>query len=208
VGPQANLTLLADLSLHGDHASTPEEAPRTASAPQSVPESFSDDHPWPPAFAPIHQRSKPEKRDILNAFHQGSMDVAREMADSELIRPDSVIAVVERVEVKQLKIKHDEGSIRLKLTEALALDHGKVKPGAVVERDFSLDRREGVWVISDPDQRIYILREQAEQVFEKQLQLMLQTDGANGSKRALIKALNLLYEREIATSGTTEARKH
>jgi hypothetical protein len=67
-------------------------------------------------------------------------------------------------------------------------------PGATVERELILTRGDGVWMMSDPDQRLYILREQAVDVLEKQLRLMLQSDSRSRDKRALIKALNLLYE--------------
>ncbi len=204
VGPQTDLTLLADAGQRSRGSLRTPEAARIDPEPQeSSPASSVDDQRLPTAVATIRQRSKPDKQDIANAFNRGSIDLARKLLGGQSLDPDSSLSIVEHVEVKQLRIKRDEGTIRMKLTETLVLEHGKAKPGSVVERDLTLDRREGAWVISDPNQRFYIPRTDADGVLEKQLQLMLQADSDSGDKRPLIRALNILYDREDAGSGAT-----
>ena len=212
VGPQADLTMLADLGERRDVRSSPAQEVRRTPEPQessslssenSSRASSTDDERLPAALATIRQRSKPDKQDIANAFNRGSIDIARKLRGGQLLETGSSLSIVEHVEVKQVKIKRDEGSIRVKLTEALVLEHGKAKPGAMVERDLTLARRDGAWVISDPNQRLYIPRQDADEVLEKQLQLMLQDDSDSSDKRTLIRALNVLYDHEDTGSPAT-----
>lgn len=210
VGPQADLTMLADLGQRRNAQSRHAEVARNEAEPQdssliSSGASSADEERLPAAFVTIRQRSKPDKQDIANAFNRGSLDVARKLLAGQPLDPNTSLSIVEHVEVKQLKIKHDEGTIRVKLTETLVMEHGKVKPGNAIERDLTLDRREGAWVISEPDQRLYIARQDAEEVLEKQLQLMLESDAESSDKRSLVRALNLLYDREI--TGTASTRR-
>ncbi|HYX53319.1 MAG TPA: NlpC/P60 family protein [Candidatus Limnocylindrales bacterium] len=202
VGPQADLAMLADVGQRSSSSGPVKAARAIAETPDSSMASSeaapSDDDRVPAALATIHQRSKPDKQDIANSFNRGGIDLARRLLGGQSLGAGTSVSIVERVEVKQLKIKHQEGTIRLKLTETLALEHGRAKPGGVVERELMLDRRDGAWIISDPNRRLYIPRQDAEQVLEKQLQLMLQDDSDNTDKRSLVRALNLLYDREDA----------
>jgi hypothetical protein len=207
VSPRAELTLLAGVSSRSDDGAGDEENGRAASDPgNSLQASTSDEPNLPSALATMRQHSKPDKRDIARAFHEGSIDLSRSL-DVQPMRTNALVSVVERVEVKQVKISHNEGSVRLKLTETLALEHGKMKSGSVIERELTVEQRDGAWVISDPDQRVYVLREQAEAVLEKQLRLKLQTGTARSDKRALVAALNYLYEHEPSGITRAEARK-
>jgi len=207
VGPQADLTVLADLNPRRTRRVAPVEETRITSEPLRPPVSSSDDRKSPSDVATIRQHSKPDKQDIAAAFFQGSMDHARQLLNGAVLGRDDPVSIVEHAEVKQIKIRHDEGLVRLQLIEALVLDHGTVTPGATVERELILTRRDGVWVMSDPNQRLYLLREQAVDVLEDQLRLMLQSDSASRDRRALIRALNLLYDRGPVGSASAEARK-
>jgi hypothetical protein len=160
-------------------------------------------------IAVIRQRSRPDKADITAAFHQGGLDLARALTDGAALDLERPISIVEHMEVKQVKISHDHGVLRLKLLETLTLDQGKVRPNITSERELALDHRDGAWVISDPLQRLYIPRDKAVGVLENQLHLLLQNDSpkSNGSpkseERAIVKALNFLYDREAAISTVT-----
>ncbi len=170
-----------------------------------------DSQKQPSIIGVIRRRSKPDKADITAAFRQGGLDLARALTNVngsvlELERP---LSIIERMEVKQVKIRHDHGVLRLKLVETLALDLGKVRPNITTERELAVDHRDGVWVISDPHERLYIPREKAVDALENQLHLIVENGSpkSNGSskseERAIVKALNLLYDREAAISNVT-----
>lgn len=220
VGPQTDLALLEELSTRRDRAAatasvrrTPRaEGPRVITEPADSSTSSADaddrSQTLPSIIALIHQRPKPDKADITAAFRQGGLDLARTLTNGDLLDPRRPVSIVERVEVKQLKISHDKGVVRLKLTETLTLDRGKTLPGLTTERDLALDHRDGVWVVSDPLERLYIPRDKAVDVLESQLQLILENGSPHADKRGIVKALNFLYEREAAISNTTtEARR-
>ena len=168
-----------------------------------------DSQKQPSIIAVIRHRSKPDKADITAAFRQGGLDLARALTNSDTLAPERPLSIVERMEVKQVKIRHDHGVLRLKLVETLALDQGKVHPDITTERELAVDHRDGVWVISDPHERLYIPREKAVDVLENQLHLIVENGSpkSNGSpkfeERAIVKALNLLYDREAAISTVT-----
>jgi NlpC/P60 family protein len=220
VGPQTDLALLEEFNQRRDRAAaiaSARPAPRSEElrviTDQADPIASSDDsrdssQRLPSTIAVIRQRSKPEKADIAAAFRQGGADLARALSNGDVLDPERPVSIVERMEVKQLKISHDQGVIRLKLTETLTLDHGKTLPGLTIERELALDHRDGVWRISDPAERLYIPRDKAIDVLESQLHLILEHDSAGSEKRGIVKALNILYDREAAVSNTsTEARR-
>jgi NlpC/P60 family protein len=220
VGPQTDLALLEELSTRRDRAATtasvrrtprPEE-PRVITEPADAitasPDEDDNVQKVPSVIVVIRQRSKPDKADVTAAFRQGGLDLARTLTNGGLLDPRRPVSIVERVEVKHLKISHDRGIVRLKLFETLTLDHGKTLPGLTIERELALNYRDGVWVVSDPLERLYIPRDKAVDVLESQLQLVLENGSPQSDKRSIVKALNYLYDREAALfNPTTEARR-
>ena len=226
VGPKTDLTLLAELSpqnenydqagpepaqqrsvLEARKNSAPRDAVTSQSPALSPPDN--DDSEFSSVIAVIHQRGKPDKQDIAAALRAGGNALARQLMAEQRLDLDRPLSVPERLEVLKVKFKRAEGTIILKVSEALTLEHGRVVPGNTMERQLNIDRRDGAWVISDPRRRLYIPREKAVAVFERQAELVLQNDSARSDKRGIIKALNLLYDREPVTSGTrTEASRH
>ncbi|HEX7287749.1 MAG TPA: NlpC/P60 family protein [Candidatus Angelobacter sp.] len=220
VGPQTNLALLEELSTRRDRAATTASVRRTPQAERprviaepahpSTASADADDNiqKLPSIIAVIRQRSKPDKADITAAFRQGGLDLARTLTNGDLLDPGRPVSIVERVEVKQPKIRHDKGVVRLKLIETLTLDRGKTLPGFTVERELALNLRDGVWVVSDPLERLYIPRDKAVDVLESQLHLIFDDGLPHAEKRGIVKALNFLYDREAAIPTTaTEARQ-
>lgn len=220
VGPQTDLAVLEGLNKRRDREvatasarpAPPGEGPRVIreQADPIAPSDGSSDssQKLPSTIAVIRQRSKPEKADIAVAFRQAGADLARGLSNGEVLDPERPVSIIERMEVKQLKISHDQGFVRLKLVETLTLDHGKTLPGLTIERELALDHRDGAWQISDPTERLFIPRDKAIEVLESQLQLILEHDSAASEKRSIVKALNILYDREAAVSTTsTEARR-
>ncbi|HET6933559.1 MAG TPA: CHAP domain-containing protein [Candidatus Angelobacter sp.] len=186
------------------------EEPRAVTEPADPITSFAeaDDGQKQPsiiAVAVIQQRSKPDKADITAAFRQGGLDLSRALSNVNggVLDPERPISIVERLEVKQVKISHDHGVLRLKLVETLTLDQGKIRTGITTERELALNHRDGVWVISDPRERLYIPRDKAVDVLENQLHLILENGSPKSEERAIVKALNLLYDREAAISKVT-----
>lgn len=219
VGPQTDRALLASLTMPQDDSDERPAARRKPAAgrertvaeasPPAMPSSSSDEAA-PETFAGvavIHQRGKPGKREVAVALSQGGNARSLALTGRQLLDVGHPVSVVDRMEVKKIKIKRDAGTITLKLTETVALEAGKVISGKTVERQLRLDRRQDSWVITDPWQRTYIPREQAVSVFERQAELYLQKNSSG--RRMVIKALDALYDREPAASqkSTTEARR-
>jgi NlpC/P60 family protein len=218
VGPEADLTLLASLAPQRGRESA---STRSSPAPQAearinteadepqapaISPSANEDHDLPSAVAVVRQRGKPDKQNVAAAFRQAGFERARQLIEGGPFDPARPVSIVDRVQVTRIKIRHDQGTIHLKLTETLILDHGRAVPGNMVERELALDRRDGVWVISDSQQRLYLPREQAIDVLEHQLQLALQNDSSRVDKHAMVRALNFLYDREQFLPAQAEAR--
>ena len=215
VGPQADLALLEEVNTRREPAVATASVGRTPQAEESravtepadsitsSAEADDNSQKLPSIIAVIRQRSKPDKADITAAFRRGGLDLARALTNGGLLDPERAISIVERLVVKQVKISHDHGVLRLKLVETLTLDQGKVRPGITTERELALDHRDGVWVISDPLERLYIPRDKAVDVLENQLHLILENGSPKSDERAIVKALNFLYDREGAISNAT-----
>lgn len=154
-----------------------------------------------PTVATIRLDGKPKKKQIEAAF----LDAANAAAD-QLLQPEVTLAgigqlgpltVFTRVEVTKTKIKDERGWVKLRLTESMSLEQGKVLPGKTIERELSIARRSQngstVWVISDPADRTYLPAVQALRVFEHQAEIMLRLAPDAPDTRAVVKALDLLY---------------
>lgn len=154
----------------------------------------------PPLIAVIRQRAKPSKQDVAAALTQSNIVRAQKFSTTELFYLVRPVSVVERVEVQKVKIKNDEGTVELKLTETLSLDGNKVNPAKTLKRDMSINRRGDTWVISDPQARCFIPQEQAVRVFERQTELFLRQNPSSTSTRTIVKALDVLFDRETASA--------
>jgi hypothetical protein len=110
----------------------------------------------------------------------------------DLARPLSVFA---SVEVTRIKVKHQSGSVTLKLVESMSQEAGRILPGRTIERELFLVRQNnGVWAISDPRERTYVPQAQAVSVFERQAELFLRDAPNSIATRAVVKALDRLYD--------------
>jgi hypothetical protein len=217
IGPATDLTLLADLVAprpDGDDvlasARTPdsanpgsgrgdEELSRTEPARAVIRSEHSDDElDAPSVVAILHQRAKPDKEDFAAAIRQGAGARAKKLMAGTRLDLSRPVSVFESIEVKKIKIKHENGSITLKVKESLSLVDGKIIVGRTAELKLGLRRRNGGWVISDPQQRLLLPQDQAVGVFERQADLFLQqTPGGKGT-RIVVKALAILFDREPA----------
>lgn len=222
MGPGADLNLLAQLTEPNDApAPEPDRQPSplatnktgiiadtTSSPPPALLPPDDGNSEFSSVVAVIHQRGKPGKQEIAAALRQSEQALAKQLVDSQLFDPDRPLSVLEHVEVLKIKIRRDEGTIGLRVNEVLTLEHERAVPGNVVERQLNIERQHDTWIISDPHQRVYLPREKAVAVFEHQAGLILQNDSSPACKRGIVKALNLLYDREAPiSSASTDARK-
>lgn len=160
-----------------------------------------------PAVISIRQNGKPKKKQIEAAFLEAANANAGQLLEPEVtteaIGQLQPLTVFTRAEVDKIKIRDESGSVRLKLTETVSLEQGRVLPGKTIERELSIARHKQngatVWVITDSAQRTYLPARQALRVFEHQAEFMLRHAPSAPATRAVVKALDLLYDQQPAT---------
>ena len=82
----------------------------------------------------------------------------------------------------------------------MCAEDGRILPARTMERELSISRHsDGIWVISDPQNRTYLGAEQALEIFERQAQLSLQNAPNSSSTRIVVKALDRLYDQQPGT---------
>ncbi len=150
--------------------------------------------------ATITQRQIPSRRQIVDAIMESSRTHARKLlagAALDVARPFSVFT---RIEVEQIKVKHESGWVTLKLSETMCQEEGRILPARTVERELSIVRGStGVWMITDPREHTYLADEQALQIFESQAELFLRQAPNSSSTRIVVKALDRLYDQQSDT---------
>jgi hypothetical protein len=154
----------------------------------------------PTVIALIRQRNKPTKQDVAAALTQSNAARAQKFSATEPFDLGRPVSVVERVEVQKVKIKNDAGTVELKLNETLTLEGAKVNPGKTVHRELQLSRRGDAWVISDPQARCFIPQELSVQVFSRQAEILLRQNPKSAGARMVVKALDMLFDREPASA--------
>jgi hypothetical protein len=122
------------------------------------------------------------------------------LIDGEILDVARPFTVFSRLEVEKIKVKHENGWVTLRLSEMMSHEDGRILPARTTERELSMVRRgDGVWVISDPEQRTYLAEEQALEVFEHQVLLLLREDPNSSSTRIVVKSLDHLYDHQSDT---------
>jgi hypothetical protein len=146
--------------------------------------------------AVIHQRKTPGKREIVAAIIDSGNARARELTAGRTLDLDHPVSVFDRVEVTRIKMKHESGSVAVRLSETMSQEAGRIFAARMIEREFSMvRRRDGVWIISDPRRRTYVPQAQALGVFESQAEIFLRRAPNSSGTRALVKALDRLYDQ-------------
>lgn len=218
IGPDSDLELLASVARSGEDgvADATDGQIDTSSddvANKVVQQEDGQDDDGPQETAPtdsvsrtgivavIKQRSKPSKKEIVSAVLENSKKTAEALLGPETsIRADRPISVFTQVDVRDIKVRHEEGTVVLKFTEMMAIEQGKVLPGKTVERVVSIskttDAGSAIWQITDPHMRTYIPHAQALNVFAHQAELMLHDSPNSAAARTLVKALDLLYDQQ------------
>jgi hypothetical protein len=79
----------------------------------------------------------------------------------------------------------------------MSQEDGRILPAKTIQRELSIVRRsDGVWIISDPQERTYLPEQDALGVFERQADINLRGDPNSSSTRLAVKALDRLYDQQ------------
>jgi len=147
--------------------------------------------------AAITQRQLPSRREIAAAIVEDSKARGRRLIAGETLDMARPFSVFSWLEVEKVKVKHERGSITLEVSEAICQEDGRILPARTMERELSIVRRsDGVWIISDPQQRTYVTEEQALEIFERQAGIILRGAPNSSTARLAVKALDRLYDQQ------------
>jgi hypothetical protein len=151
--------------------------------------------------AVVRHREKPNKNEIAAALMESGRARAQRLISGQILDLDHPLSVFDQVEVVKIGIRHESGSIILKLSETVSQESGRVFPANTVKRELPVyRRRDGVWIISDPRDRTYLPQERALSVFERQAEIFLQRAPNSTSARAVVKVLDRLYDQQPHTA--------
>jgi hypothetical protein len=150
--------------------------------------------------ATITQHQLPSRRQIATAIIENSKARANQLITGETLDLTRPFSIFSRLEIKKIKIKHEMGSITLEISETMRQEDGRILPARTMERELSIVRRsDGVWIISDPQERTYLPEQDALGVFEHQAELSLRRDPKSNNTRVMVKALDRLYDQQLDT---------
>jgi hypothetical protein len=150
--------------------------------------------------ATIAQRQLPSRRQIAAAIIESSKARGRKLIAGETLDLARPFSVFSRLEITKIKVKHERGSITLAIGETMRQEDGRILPARTMERELSIVRRsDGVWMISDPQERTFLTEEQALDVFERQAELSLRSAPNISNTRLVVKALDRLYDQQPDT---------
>lgn len=225
IGPEADMNLLAAIMSNDSHpqmeARSSSRIPPSVQVPSSATHTTADSdadasqqkltessrqdtkntdeagHDSGSIVATITQRQMPSRRQISAAILENSRTHATQLIGGETLDVARPFSIFSQLEVKRIKIKHESGSVTLQLRETMCQEDGRILPARTMERDLTISRQsDGVWVISDPRERTYLLEEQALQIFERQAAIFLQRTPNSSNTRIVVKALDRLYDQQ------------
>jgi len=169
-------------------------------SPQDPSNAEQSSHGSSSIIATITQRQTPSRRQIAAAILDSSKARAHQYIAGETLDFAHPFSVFSRLEVEKIKIKHEKGSVTLEITEALSQEDGRILPARTAEHELSIIRRtDGVWVISDSQERTYLPEEDALEIFEHQAESSLRRAPHSNNTRAIVKALDRLYDQETSS---------
>jgi hypothetical protein len=170
---------------------------RTDASVQDARDTNESDRDSASIVAAITQRQLPSRREIAAAIVEDSKARGRRLIAGETLDMARPFSVFSWLEVEKIKVKHERGSITLEVSEAICQEDGRILPARTMERELSIARRsDGVWIISDPQQRTYVTEEQSLEIFERQAGIILRGAPNSSSARLAVKALDRLYDQQ------------
>ncbi|HET8889106.1 MAG TPA: hypothetical protein VFQ41_09395 [Candidatus Angelobacter sp.] len=146
--------------------------------------------------ATLRQRQTPGKREIVAAILESSAARAQELTAGRALDLEHPVSVFDHLEISKIKLKHESGSVTVKLSEIVSQEGGRVLAARTLERELSMSRRNGVWLISDSRRRVYLPQAQAVAVFEYQAETLLRRAPNSSATRAVVKTLDRLYDQQ------------
>jgi hypothetical protein len=147
--------------------------------------------------ATITQHQLPSRRQIAAAIIENSKARANQLITGETLDLAHPFSIFSRLEIKKINVKHERGSVTLNVSEAMSQEDGRILPAKTIQRELSIVRRsDGVWIISDPQERTYLPEQDALGVFERQADINLRGDPNSSSTRLAVKALDRLYDQQ------------
>jgi hypothetical protein len=147
--------------------------------------------------ATVTQRQIPSRRQIAAAIIETSKARAHQLITGETLDMAHPFSVFSRLEVKQIKVKHESGWVILGLSEMMCQEDGRILASRTMERELAIVRRnDGVWVISDAQERTYLPKGQALEVFERQAEIFLRRAPNSSNTRIVVKTLDRLYDQQ------------
>ena len=175
---------------------TKRAADASTKSPVAAPDSAS-------VLAIIRQHKRPGKKEIEAAFVDAARANAQQLLDADDqitgIGQDRPVAIFTRAEVQKIRIKHGKVSVTIRLTESMAIEQGRVWPARTLDRDFLMKRTadgdSSAWLLTDPQQQTYVPAAKGLSVFQHCAELMLHNDPNSSATRAVIKLLDVLYDR-------------
>jgi hypothetical protein len=192
---ETNSELPSGANTDGDVPNSQQE--RTDSSVQDAQNTDESDNRSPSIVAVIAQRQMPGRRQIEAAIIANSKARAKQLIAGETLDVAHPFSVFSRLEVEKIKVKHERGSVVLEINETMCQEDGRILPARTVKRELSIIRSsDGVWVISDTQERTYVMEEQALGIFEHQAELLLRRAPNSSNTRVMVKALDRLYDQQ------------
>jgi hypothetical protein len=150
--------------------------------------------------ATITQRQVPSRRQIAAAIIENSKARARKLIAGETLDVAHPFSVFSRLEVEKIKVKHEKGFITAEISETLCHEDGRILQARTTEHELAIYRgSDGVWVVSDKEERTYLPQEDALAVFEQQAEFALRRTPDDSNTRVIVKALDRLYDQETSS---------
>ena len=228
IGPDADMNLLASIMNDDSHPQVASlKAPRSAASvplpssathanadtdadasqtersdlsPQDPINTGQSNHDSGSIVATTTQRQAPSRRQIAAAIIESSKARAHQLINGETLDLARPFSVFSRLEVGKIKIKREKGSITLEISESLSQEDGRILPARATQRELAIIRRDdGVWVISDSQERTYLPEQDALEIFEHQAEHSLRRAPQSNNTRAIVKALDRLYDQETSS---------
>jgi hypothetical protein len=129
--------------------------------------------------------ARPKTAEVAEALSSAFARNAEEIRGVDVFQLAQPVIVFSRFEVKEVKLKGNQGRVEVRITQALSLASGQanLKKQEVTQK-LTLQRRDpNTWELSLPQNAINLSQDAAVQVLAHQLALLSDTDGTSTSTR-------------------------
>ncbi len=147
------------------------------------------------------QTAQPQAKPLTEAIQRTFSNTDKALADQNVLKLNQAITIFERVSVKSVHIKGNQGSAEVKLEGISTLSNGRLTPKKKSETQrWALTRRDAdAWELLLPPKNIYLARDVAVRILARQLSSLAdQTSTAPDSSKdqaLLARTLTLLLAK-------------